>query len=150
MFVCAVTFPIVFLHIDPTPQNMTVVTCIGLFVAMISISHILFGYKALLALEGADVDANFNIVRANDVASPNLRGLTYNFFNKIQSRASGVSNRVNESIIDASRRVSNSQMSAALMTSARGPLTSARCGLREQQSDMALQSVYTSRFEPGQ
>eukprot|EP00607_Mallomonas_marina_P001392 CAMPEP_0182439854 /NCGR_PEP_ID=MMETSP1167-20130531/86696_1 /TAXON_ID=2988 /ORGANISM="Mallomonas Sp, Strain CCMP3275" /LENGTH=749 /DNA_ID=CAMNT_0024633655 /DNA_START=685 /DNA_END=2934 /DNA_ORIENTATION=- len=64
MFVCAVTFPIVFLQMEPTPRNLTVVMSSGFIFAIISVITIIFAPKTKLVLEGADVDQNLKIVHS--------------------------------------------------------------------------------------
>eukprot|EP00607_Mallomonas_marina_P003691 CAMPEP_0182426468 /NCGR_PEP_ID=MMETSP1167-20130531/12965_1 /TAXON_ID=2988 /ORGANISM="Mallomonas Sp, Strain CCMP3275" /LENGTH=197 /DNA_ID=CAMNT_0024607919 /DNA_START=510 /DNA_END=1103 /DNA_ORIENTATION=- len=69
---------------------MTLVMTVGFMVAMIGVSHILFFHKTLLAIEGADVDANFNIVRDDD-SSRKSSGLASNVLRKLRSRTTHAS-----------------------------------------------------------
>ena len=66
VFACAVTFPIVYLSIDPTPANLTVVMVTGFIVAAFGCMMILFVPKTHFILTGHDVDENFEIVKVNN------------------------------------------------------------------------------------
>ena len=69
VFVCAVTFPIVYLSIDPTPQNLTIVMTTGFIVACFGLMGFLYLPKLFLVLTGADVNENFEIVRDQSASS---------------------------------------------------------------------------------
>ena len=59
MFVCAVTFPIVFLSIDPTPANLTLVKGIAYIIAGNATTCFLFGNKIWQFFLKANPDDNF-------------------------------------------------------------------------------------------
>ena len=63
VFVCAVAFPIAYLSIDPTPQNLAIVMTTGFIVASFGVLLTLFFPKIYLILRGAQVDENMDIVR---------------------------------------------------------------------------------------
>jgi len=64
VFVCAITFPIVFLSIQPTPAKLTIIMACGFLAATVGSTLVLFTPKAILLLGGADVNESFEIVRA--------------------------------------------------------------------------------------
>ena len=69
MFVCAVTFPIVFLSLNPNPAMLITIMAAGFSVATFGATMIMFGPKTALLWEGADVDENFGIVRSDNTTS---------------------------------------------------------------------------------
>eukprot|EP01041_Mallomonas_annulata_P005118 gene5118-10239_t len=69
IFVCAVTFPIVFLSIDPTPENLIIIMATGFIFATVGCLVLMFAPKTSLLFEGADVDENLHIVRGEDANS---------------------------------------------------------------------------------
>eukprot|EP01036_Dinobryon_divergens_P035877 gene35877-46574_t len=70
VFVCSVTFPIVYFKIDPTPALLLMVMAVGFIVATVGCITLLFGPKAKLLLDGADVDENFAIVKQDASLGP--------------------------------------------------------------------------------
>eukprot|EP01041_Mallomonas_annulata_P010870 gene10870-22695_t len=85
VFICAVTFPIVFLSIEPTPQTLIIIMASGFMFATICVLFILFLPKTNLLLEGADVDETLNIVRSVDASGKSPRRSS-NLRNKLISR----------------------------------------------------------------
>eukprot|EP01041_Mallomonas_annulata_P001195 gene1195-2323_t len=67
VFVCSVTFPIVYFQIDPTPALLLMVMAVGFIVATVGCITMLFGPKTKLLWDGADVDENFAIVRKSSI-----------------------------------------------------------------------------------
>ena len=74
MFVCAVTFPIVFLSLNPNPAMLITIMAAGFSVATFGATMIMFGPKSALLWEGADVDENFGIVRSEESSSQQSTG----------------------------------------------------------------------------
>eukprot|EP00607_Mallomonas_marina_P010386 CAMPEP_0182421990 /NCGR_PEP_ID=MMETSP1167-20130531/7581_1 /TAXON_ID=2988 /ORGANISM="Mallomonas Sp, Strain CCMP3275" /LENGTH=710 /DNA_ID=CAMNT_0024599677 /DNA_START=799 /DNA_END=2931 /DNA_ORIENTATION=- len=88
-FVCAVIFPITFLRVDPTPQNINLIMSVGFITAVIGVIHILFINKIYLVITGADVDANFNIIRNEDIRGSS--DIVSHIVKKVKSRVGGSS-----------------------------------------------------------
>eukprot|EP01041_Mallomonas_annulata_P001958 gene1958-3804_t len=65
LFVCALTFPIVFLNITPTPTILMTIMAAGFFIAVCGCIIIMFAPKTNLIFSGAQVDENLKIVYDN-------------------------------------------------------------------------------------
>eukprot|EP01041_Mallomonas_annulata_P010571 gene10571-22061_t len=63
VFVCSVTFPIVYFKIDPKPALLMMVMAVGFIVATLGCVSLLFGPKTRHLWNGDDVDENFAIVK---------------------------------------------------------------------------------------
>ena len=121
MIVCAVTFPIVFLSIQPTPQNLMVIMAAGFVVATIGVMIIIFAEKVKLVLSGVDVNANFELVDENgnpyveNVLRKRQSSAITIMRNKIGEKASKVSRA---SIASRASRMSGSMISTSMRLSA--------------------------------
>ena len=91
LFVCAVTFPIVYFNIQPIPSTLLTVMAAGFIVATAGCLLILFGPKTQLLWQGADVDDNFQIVQGGSQDN-GLRNLKKKVVQKVEElRSSGSS-----------------------------------------------------------
>ena len=82
VFVCAVIFPIVYLSIAPVPSTMMMIMSVGFIVSTIGVLLVLFGPKAALLWDGADVDENFAIVK-NELSSAQSANVLHAVKNRI-------------------------------------------------------------------
>eukprot|EP01036_Dinobryon_divergens_P036731 gene36731-47884_t len=92
LFVSSVTFPIVFFQIQPVPATLLMIMAVGFVVATVGCVVLLFGAKTLLLLEGADVDANFLIVKQDENGRAISNGLLVvkdRIKSRISSRSAG-------------------------------------------------------------
>ena len=118
LFVCAVTFPIVFLNITPTPEILLIIMASGFVTSVIGCLIIMFYPKQKLLFDGVDVDNNLQLVRSSSThASSGIRGRVLAKFvqrvESVKSRMSSESANGNNSkvgITDDDRKV-NTPMS---------------------------------------
>lgn len=66
VFVCAVTFPIVFVSISPTPENLGFIMAVGFLAACFITGNILFLWKVHLIIQKAEVNDKFEVVRSSE------------------------------------------------------------------------------------
>eukprot|EP01041_Mallomonas_annulata_P002479 gene2479-4822_t len=69
LFVCALTFLIVFMNITPTPTILITIMAAGFFIAVCGCITIMFAPKTNLIFSGAQVDENLKIVYSSKRAS---------------------------------------------------------------------------------
>eukprot|EP00607_Mallomonas_marina_P000459 CAMPEP_0182439180 /NCGR_PEP_ID=MMETSP1167-20130531/86280_1 /TAXON_ID=2988 /ORGANISM="Mallomonas Sp, Strain CCMP3275" /LENGTH=781 /DNA_ID=CAMNT_0024632823 /DNA_START=33 /DNA_END=2383 /DNA_ORIENTATION=- len=62
LFVCSVTFPIVYLNIHPSPSNLLTIMAIAFIITTIGCAMLLFGPKTMLLWRGADVNDKFEVI----------------------------------------------------------------------------------------
>eukprot|EP01041_Mallomonas_annulata_P010083 gene10083-21015_t len=96
LFVCALTFPIVFLSITPTPTILMTIMSAGFFIAVCGCIIIMFAPKMNLIFSGAQIDENLKIVhgaRRADGSSTSDNVVTQ-LRNKIRSKARGVKSTI--------------------------------------------------------
>lgn len=70
VFICAGTFPIVVISIDPTPENSMFAMAIGFSLACFVTSQLIFGPKAILIFLGTDVNEKFEVVERQPGSRP--------------------------------------------------------------------------------
>lgn len=91
VFVCAVTFPIVYLSIDPKPATLLLIMAVGFIVATVGTLLVLFMPKLQLLWIGSDVDENFKIVHSKDASKASNPMQSMNL--KIKSSLNKISSR---------------------------------------------------------
>lgn len=96
VFVCALIFPIVFISIDPTPENLGFIMAIGFIIACFFIGNILFLYKIHLIIQKAEVNEKFEVVQSSE------NSVSYNPIKTIRKALN--SHRSQSSKVDESHR----------------------------------------------
>eukprot|EP01041_Mallomonas_annulata_P010118 gene10118-21086_t len=91
LFVCALTFPIVYLHITPTPVILMTIMATAFFIAVCGCIIIMFAPKTTLIFSGAHIDENLKVVQfdrnAENSSSSTGSNVISQLKNKIWKRA---------------------------------------------------------------
>ena len=91
LFVCAVTFPIVFLNITPTPEILLIIMASGFVTSVIGCLLIMFYPKQKLLFDGIYVDDNLQLAQGSRVS---LRGKVNSRMSSAHSRLSSIHSKI--------------------------------------------------------
>ena len=95
LFVCAVTFPIVFLDITPTPEILLIIMASGFVTSVIGCLIIMFYPKQKLLFDGVDVDNNLQLIQASSAHKYSGRKLLTKLVQRVDSIKSRISSESN-------------------------------------------------------